>query len=88
MTPQKRKLLLMLRRRTKPLRRFNVALECDHVTVRFTCKTCGKSHSADYGNVAPAIREKLVAYQNDNNGLSGYCPHCTKKARDERWPLK
>lgn len=83
---QRRKLLLQQRRRLKARRRFDAEYLGD-LTVRFTCRTCGKSNTNTYkAGTNERMLKKLIPYWNDT-GASGVCPTCTKKLRDERYPL-
>ena len=34
-----------------------------------------------------AKQRKFADYQNDSSGANGVCKRCTKKLRDERYPL-
>ena len=91
MNPQRRRLLLQVRKTVNPQRRFHVEY-VDGDRVKYTCKTCGHVIISRIGNaknvsLPPALVKKLARYQNDGNGATGKCPACTKKARDERYPL-
>lgn len=50
----------------------------------WTCKTCGYKWET-WQVIAAALAKKMENYWKD--GASGYCPKCTKKSRDERYPL-
>ena len=91
MQPNKRKLYLQLRKRMRILRRFTVEYLGDS-TFRYTCRTCGQAHTDHKTNPAgkpfnEQAMQKLAAYQQQGGGASGVCDHCTKLARDERYPL-
>ena len=61
---------------------------------RLSCKTCGWTHVQNVGGMTDeilaqsnkALIEKLVRYRGDG-GIWGECDACTKRARDERYPM-
>lgn len=91
--PQRR-LLLALRKHVQAKTYFAVAYLGGRV-VCYTCKTCGYSHQGPYladklGKDAPtdeAFIRRRVAYENQAPGMADICPRCTKRKRDERYPL-
>ncbi len=88
----RRRLLLALRKTIRAHRHFDVELLPDG-RERQTCRTCGKAvvidpwKTPDGATVHRALREKLTKYRTHGHGVGGVCPHCTKLARDERYPL-
>lgn len=87
----KRKHILFKRKTIRVVRRFDVEYIGDS-TLKYTCRTCG--HSVMKKRVNPAgkpldeaFTKRLAVYQNDSNGASGVCKHCTKLVQDERYPL-
>jgi hypothetical protein len=74
-------------------------LKCEYLgegRFRYTCQTCSRSHVLDqrlpggalpFGGHAGMIKRIMVDYRNQGQGMRGICPRCTKRARDERYPL-
>lgn len=90
----RRSLMLALRRNYKgPIRRLGVK-HLGGVKFEYVCKTCGHTWSKEMLNClkepmgSPAMMQWLARYQDRNGGVSGPCPKCTQKARDEKYPLK
>lgn len=89
----KRKLRLNLRRKVSVQRRFSVEYLGDG-TEKVTCRTCGWSDTQKVLSnprgpaisIPPKLAERLSKYRS-NGGVTGICPRCTKKLRDERYPL-
>lgn len=89
---QRRRALLNMRKTIRAHRHFDVELLPDG-REKQTCRTCGKSvvhdpwKCPDGSTVSLAMREKLTKYRTSGSGVGGVCPTCTKRARDERYPL-
>lgn len=89
-SPQ-RKLALNLRKGVHVIRRMRM----EHLgggVIRWTCLTCGwttdKGAELPDGSTIPAqLAEKLAKYQMTNSTAVGECERCTRKARDQRYPL-
>lgn len=84
----KRRLFLQLRKQIKIRRRLSAELlvvEPQRSQYRWTCKTCGHRFKR-WEAVAAPLAKKMERYWQDG-GTSGYCPVCTKRHRDERYPL-
>ena len=84
MNPNRRKQLLILRRRIKVMRRFSVEL-VEGSTFKYTCRTCGQAETRQL-EIPQGFAVRFARYQN-SGGVSAVCPHCTKTLRDERFPL-
>lgn len=90
----RRRLLLQLRRRLRVQRRFRVQYNGGTV-FQYTCTTCGTAEDQAmldpagkplYGGDEKALA-RFAAYQDQGGGVSGVCDTCTRRARDERYPL-
>lgn len=86
------------RRRFRGPYRFLVVEYLGEGRFKYTCQTCRRSHTLDqklpdgslpFGGDRKMIERFMVRYRNgtNNRGVRGKCPHCTKAARDERFPL-
>jgi hypothetical protein len=82
---QHRKLALRMRKRVNAMRRWD-AEYVDGVKIKYTCRICGFSRTREH-KTTPGMARKLAAYQNHGGGATGICPRCTKKSRDELYPL-
>lgn len=93
----RRRVLAQRRRCPGPHRRLTVEYLGDG-KFRYRCKTCRRTHtlvqrlpdgSLPFGGNVKMIERFMVRYRNgtDDKGVTGKCPHCTKRARDARWPL-
>jgi hypothetical protein len=88
----RRRLLLTLRRQLNPIRRFDVNYLNEGV-VEFTCRECGAKKRRDYNTlklkpyVSHSFLETKLLPLWKQCGSQGHCKRCTKKLRDERYPL-
>ena len=58
-----------------------------------TCRECGHQETQTVGGVKPGqvdprMLEKLGRYRASPSGILGECEACTRKMRDERYPLE
>lgn len=54
--------------------------------VKYTCRTCGYSEVKAL-NTTAGMAKRLASYHNDGAGAHGICSRCTRKVRDELYPL-
>lgn len=85
-SPERRKLLRGLRKGVKVMRRFTVEAVGEDQE-KTTCTTCGWSETKPHGITDKSLAKRLTAYRAQGGGVTGVCPRCTKKARDEKYPL-
>lgn len=85
MTSQKRRLLLKLRR-TVSIATRQTAIGTQGKTVTYRCERCGTISTKDLPSEFGA---KLMArwHGQANGSATGVCKVCTKRARDEKYPL-
>jgi hypothetical protein len=87
-----RRARLNLRRRIRRMTHHSVEWIEGTTLFRYKCKTCAHVSTTDMkgrtppGPSGPAYG-KYAAYQNQGAGAQGTCPACTKRARDEKYPL-
>jgi len=85
MSDSKRTRLLRLRRRIR-IRRRMFAVGRDGLAIIYVCSECGTRSTTVYSN--PFEADLFERYHSrENGGCEGVCPKCTKKRRDERFPL-
>lgn len=86
----KRKHIMFKRRLIRVRRRFSVEY-LGGTQLKYTCRTCGHATVKDmndgHASISPLAVEKLAKYQDQGGGASGICDRCTKRARDEKFPL-
>ena len=90
MTPNRRRVLLALRRKVRVFSYFKVELtdDVDKVQERQTCQTCGHVAFVDLPDgTSRSLAERMLPYRNQGRGVQGRCPGCEKKERDRRFPL-
>jgi hypothetical protein len=85
-TSPKRRLLLALRRRVKAHRRFAVE-DLGSGRVRLTCRTCGTVTEDTPDKVGEAGARLLADWWGKRKTIGGTCETCTRRERDERYPL-
>lgn len=87
-TNPKRRLLLRLRRQIKVrTRQCAIASGLDKRTVWYRCKRCG-AVQAQVMVSEFAARWATLWHSERGGNCTGICPVCTKRVRDERYPLK
>lgn len=93
---EKRKSILAKRRQVRVRRQVTaevVERRPETTVFRFFCvgtrntPGCGKSWTAEK-RIPGSMADRFARYWSRNSGNAhGVCPHCTKRARDERFPL-